>query len=450
MALLFLRAAMTSTLVDVMADRQHNPVAGQGAVMAMAGYDINTKQAVQLRNARVGASLYGGSETEQNWHIQPNELVFTVPGESNGDTKMRVLSSYNGFGADATSLYAGDPDAAAMVRETVKNQIQVVGAAYQYLSADRDSFSLGVAVQMGGLKTLPMGNNAFGDVDGSPLIRPGDLLCGDVAVPGSAGLAQVGPLKGRPQYKYTIQLRRCSTRSAGNALELHIRKILQNAPRWKQAMGAHLVGTHAWSTASKHVMDSYMVGGIMMVGELMAAGELVPTAQGDAIAGNPAAAQQFTQLRESFGDIGTLTDENRVVARKAADQYMLHLATHFRLLRNESLDNGKAEVRKRLGQVRVDTLNRTFHDACNPYYEFGIDLSGVGVVRSIAKHPRNGQVDAGSAAGQFLLQQLNHFRRGVSGFQHAVTRELSTIVGRAATGGNPGGSGNVHVFLGRY
>ena len=125
--------------------------------MANASFAIGTKIAIQTENQRKAPSAYGNAGSEEVWNIDPHDLLFTVHGVqgSMGDSRLQVLSCLNGLGVDASILYPDEPE---MVRQAVKNQVQYVGLAYQQLRAVRGEVERGVAVQLGGLHTVRIGN----------------------------------------------------------------------------------------------------------------------------------------------------------------------------------------------------------------------------------------------------------------------------------------------------
>lgn len=452
-------------------DRQSNSVANQGGVYAGADLNIGAKIAIQQQNREM-ASAYSGADNEQNWDIAPDELLFTMPCTgSTGDIKMAVLGSLNGLGAVATQRYVSEPDGLMMIRECVKNQIQVVGAAYQAASFERGNVERGITVQMGGLKTLRMGNGQFGDDRGEDnTIKPGDLVCADVPMPGKDGLHPgVGARakRGVPATKYTLQLRRCSPESAGHSLVRHIRHILKDPTKWQVAMGEHCAGTNVWATAAHEVMNSYLTSGVLFVRELMAAGILVPSlagqslvagwspnAQGDLIASTIAPA--IAAADANVGEVISAAQQLQI--RAGADVYAFHLAELLRVIPTQQYTqnvdalaayDGTRQLLSRLRLLRVNALQRIFYDGTNAAFEFGFELrAGPGNLPQHLGRFASGVVNIDLAAGAFLEAQLNHVPRAVAGFHSAILKDMSFMLGKASTGASTFGSGNAHVFLG--
>ena len=90
---------------------------------------------------------------------------------------------------------------------------------------------------------------------GDNFAKPGDLLCAEVPEPGRVfSFARGDSVRsmtgaGVPPNKTTLQLRRCSHKTSGTSLRVHIQKILADPQRWKMAMGERLMSTAAWATA---------------------------------------------------------------------------------------------------------------------------------------------------------------------------------------------------------
>jgi len=416
-------------------DRQSNPIANQGRVDAGADYDMGAKLTIQAEN-RDTPSLYGGAEDEAVWNIVGDDLLFSVPGKhgSSSNVKLAVLPALNGLGAQASVLYPNDAD---LVREAVKNSIQFIGAAYQALSAERSDAARGITVQLGGLKTLRMGAGK-----GDNFIKPGDLVCAEVPLPGriftfarnDSVRSQTG--RGVPPNKTTLQLRRCSHMTAGASLRLHIQKILADPQRWKMAMGERLLGTAVWATAAHEVMNSYLVGGVIMVRQLLADGVLEPNAR---IAG------RFFSVADAaaFGDDAEERTADLLAARLGQVLGVTDTKDGLPPLRR---GDGTTYDDKLL-KLRMNVLQRVFYDGSNPQFEFGFQ-NGSAATGFAGRGADKKEVNTRSPVGQLLKAQLNHFPRAVSGFHAAILQDLRFIVGKATTGASTHGSGNAHVFLG--
>ena len=429
-------------------DRQSNPIANQGRVDAGAAYDMGAKLTIQAENADT-PSLYGGAQDEAVWNITDQDLLYSVPGKhgSSGSTQLSVLPALNGLGVEASVIYPNDP---AMVREAVKNSIQYIGAAYQALSAERSDAARGINVQIGGLKTLRMGAGA-----GDNFIKPGDLVCAEVPLPGrvytfsrnDSVRSQTG--RGVPPNKTTLQLRRCSHKTAGTSLRLHIQKILEDPAKWKLAMGERLLGTAVWATAAHETMNSYLSGGLFMVRQLIADHLLAPTdflgASGVIDAGvNARIHGAMEGAAGNIDNVGSVDEEaNAVTAAFAQVLGTIDSDPRRALSRNDGVD-------ARLLGLRDNILQQVFYDGSNPRFEFGHVRTGVGA----AGHDFQGrgadkkEVNLRSPIGQVLSAQLNHFPRAVSAFHAAILNDLRFIVGKATTGASLHGSGNAHVYLG--
>lgn len=422
-------------------DRQVNPVQKQGGVFAGADEDLGARLTIQAENKQF-PSLYGGAEDESVWRIVPDELLFSVPSKhgSGATTKLSVLGALNGLGQEATVLYPTKP---AMVREAVKAQIQYIGTAYQALDVAGGESNLGITVQLAGLKTLRMGHG-----EGPNYIKPGDLVCAEVPLPGRMFGSPFGNLgQGIPQNKTTLQLRRCSTRTAAESLRMHILEILEDPLRWKMAMGERLLGTAMWATAAHEVMNSYLVGGLIFVREVIATGLLKPTAgASDFIEG-------AAKLADEIGN-GDFADNS--IERAGVDEYsyefVAHLAGIVGLLvdRNQKSPAGAHNMTNRVRGLRANTLPRIFHSAERPEFEFGHRVDATKKKHTYAARVTDNKqyVDEHSNVGKMLTLQLNHFTRGVSGMHQAILNDLRFIVGKAATGASAQGSGKVHVMQG--
>jgi len=414
-------------------DRQANPVHNQGAVMANAAYDLGAKIAIQTENERVAPSAYGNAGQEDVWNIDPHEILFRLAGQYDSgvaDSRCKVLGSLNGLGVQATLAY---PDNEEMQRQAVLNQIIPVGVAYQQLRAVRGEVERGIAVQLGGLHTLRLGNGQFAEPEDTT-IRPGDIVAVDVPAPGQRGL-HPGPggriRKGTPATKYTLQLRRANHRSAAQALLLHLHEANRNPAKWRRAMGAHLLGTNAWESAVRNIQRSYDVYAALAVGQLVRAGAVSLTGDFAALSSTANAAADLTGasaavlVGELLGALSPTRLEGGITA----------------------LGNAALRRELRLTQARVHAAG--FHRASDINSEFGYDAATkLSAARNLTTDDDGKFRVNGSPAGKLLLEQLNHLPRAVSAFHYAVQRDLALIIGKATTGGSDQGSGNVHVYLG--
>ena len=422
-------------------DRQTNPIANQGGVYAGADYDMGAKLTIQAEN-RDTPSVYGGAEDADVWNITGTSLLFSVAGKhgSASGTKLAVLPCLNGLGTEASVLYPNDP---AMVREAVKNSIQFIGAAYQALNVhDTTDANRGINVQLGGLKTLRLGHG-----EGDNFIKPGDLVCAEVPLPGrvytfsrnDSVRSQTG--RGEPPNKTTLQLRRCSHKTAGASLRMHIQKILDDPARWKMAMGERLLGTAIWATAAHDTMNSYLVGGLFMVRELIAAGVLTPSAAFNA--------SGFVDAATSATLNGASANPDAAVDLDVPANTLVTTFARVVGLQDSSVSfNKNIAMQERLAGLRNKILQQIFYDGSNPAYEFGHTMGAGNQHTYGGRGADKKEVNVRSPLGRVLSLQLNHFPRAVSAFHTAILNDLRFIVGKATTGGSPHGSGNVHVFMG--
>ena len=397
-------------------DRQGNPVANQGAVMANAAYDIGARVAIQMDNQNNAQSMYDGSGDPGVWNIAPHSLCFTVPGVhgSLGDSRLQILDTVNGLGSVASML---NPDDKEAVRQAAKNQIQFIGVNYQALSAERNNVERGVAIQLGGLHTLPIGNGEYGDdKDSDTVIRPGDMLAWEMPEPGPNGRKLAGgrPRKGIPANKYILQVRKASSLSSAHALLHHVSRVVRDPAVWRKSMGEHLAGTNAWHSAVKNVIHSYFTGVSLAVGALVDGGYLLRGL------GLPAGIASGNDVAIAVAKLLGVIDGNTT---KQAKDMQLALARR--------IFHAPEDIATEFGTSRIPN---------GPMVYAGRISAGQG----------RGRVDTSKEAGKLLLEQLNHFTRGVAAFDNAVLRNHATIIGKATTGGSAQGTGNVHVYLGHH
>lgn len=421
------------------ASRTANNVTEQAAVKMAAFYDIATRIRIQQENSETGhPSMYGHASDPNVWHVDPEDLMFTVPGMQHGAGRdPQVLATYAGMGSTASQLYPDNPE---MVRQAVKNQIQYIGVAHQAMLADPTSSQSGIAVQVGGLHSLYIGNGKYGEDSVSDTsVRPGSVLVADVATPGPQGLlppAGGAARPGRSKNKVVLQARVADPRSAGAALLLHVREVVKNPTKWRMAMGEHLLGTNAWHAAAKNIINSYMTAVALAVGRLAAAGY---------VSGTPALAALFG----GGGEEGV----NLAVADNLAVAVAKVLGVNMTLT-DEQLN--APNVRKNVMELRFNLARTIFHDASDLATEFAYIPAGPGnvVARSKARVLRNfaGQqqykIDTSTDEGKLLYLQNNHFTKAASAFGFAHLRNLSNVIGKATTGGSVHTGGRVHVYLG--
>jgi hypothetical protein len=426
-------------------DRQSNPVANVGGVWAAATYDLGAKVAIQYENANSSAkSAYGGAEDESVWNIVPDNLLFSVPGQhgSNAGTELSVLPTIAGLATEAAALYPGDDE---MQRACVKNKIQYQGAAYQALSATREDANRGISVQMAGLKTLRMGVG-----DGPDFIKPGDLVCAEVPLPNRSytfsrnDSVRSAIASGEPPHKATLQLRRCTGKSSGATLRMHIQKLLADPTSWKIAMGERLIGTAMWATAAHEVMVSYLTAVVLGVTALVETDMLRPSDLSRFI---PDETDDFLAANL------ILADDNQAGFAKAAIEVSCALAKLLGLVDDPDNELGKlgtvTEPDIAIAGLRDRILQKIFYDGShkNMAAEFGHFIEDR-VFRHRGRHDGSPVVNMGTCEGKLLHMQLNHIPRAVGGFHAAILDDLRFIVGKATTGASLSGSAKAHVLLG--
>jgi hypothetical protein len=424
-------------------DRQGNNVMNVGGMYAGARYDLGARVAIRDRN-RVTPSLYGGAEDDEVWPIAPHSLVFTTTEDgAESTTALAVLDTLNGHGTEASVLYRESPHAAVMVQQATKNRIQYIGVAEKGCGASEGDANRGLNVVMGGLMTLAMGHG-----EGDNFIVPGDLVCAEVPLPGRVYTFARGDSirsrvhAGESPRKTKLQLRRCTSTSAGGALRTHILQILENPSRWQAAMGERLLGTAVWATASHETMNSYLVGGLMLVNQLLRDRALQPT---PLWAGLTNVAGAWDADDANALNAANVQAEADVLTALIAEVLGVVGEPTARPALARPLDS-RRPFEHRLLLTRMNTLQRIFYDGSNTAFEIGHHV--VGARHEYAGRTRdNKEVDMNSAVGRLLDVQLNHFRRGVSGMHAAILQDLRFIVGKATTGGSFDATGKVHVAL---
>jgi hypothetical protein len=450
-------------------DRQSNPIAEQGGVYIGADLDVSAKISIQKQNKQIGPSMYRGADNEQVWNVPSGSLLFTSQTGAHGstnDSKMAVLGSLNGQGAVATSRYAADPRAQDIIRLAVKNKIKYVGVAYQNAEMTRGNVERGVTVQMGGLRTLPAGNGRFGEDSGdNNVIKPGDLLCADVPVPGREGLMP-GPgshsRRGVPDDRYTLQVRRCTPLSSGQNLMTVVHRLLEDEQKWAIVMGERYSGTSAWASAASELFNSYLTASLLVVGRLMAAGLIAPTTLAGLVASTPADSAALVGAAAVGNQAGPISDVQQAALSTAADTFVGHLAELLRVVETREYtgddspaDNLRASADPRgaglattLRTLRMNLLQTIFYSGKRLNFEFGFTTQdAAGRVSSTGRYRNTGEVNRDTTTGRLLEAQLQHASRACAGFHNAILDDLRMIIGKAATGATSYGSGNVHVFL---
>jgi len=441
-------------------DRQANPIAEQGAVRIGADLDISAKISIQKQNKQIGPSAYRGADNEQVWDIPSGSLLFTMQTGGHGstnDSKMAVLGSLNGQGAVATAQYAADARAQDIVRLAVKNKIQYVGVAFQNADMTRGNAERGVTVQLGGLRTLPVGNGRFGeDSLDNNVVKPGDILCVDVPVPGREGLMP-GPgahsRRGVPSDRYTLQVRRCSPLSSGQNLMTVIERLLNDPQKWTVVMGTRLTGTSAWASAASELFNSYLGASLLVVGRLMSLGLIMPTPLATQLASQDAV-DALTEAIEALKVPGGVPADKQVAVSQASDIFVGHLAELLDVVKTRTYTgdgsraaNVRGGLKATLRTARMTLLQTIFYSGGNLAFEFGFAPDAGQRTFSSARYRYNGGVRDETTLGAVLQMQLQHVPRACAGFHRAILDDLRWIIGKAATGATSYGSGNVHCFL---
>lgn len=184
-------------------------------------------------------------------------------------------------------------------------------------------------------------------------------------------------------------------------------------------MGDQLLGTNAWLSAVKNVVESYGVAVALAVGEFARQGKLTGPA-----------------------GIGVVDGNN---PSEVAEKTAIYVAQQLNVL---PYDGADAAARQQLAELRMRVRRAVFHDEKDVVHEFGSRYPQPSTARYKDATRENVYGINSSPEGRLLEKQLNHLVRAVSAFHYASLRDLSNLIGKATTGASPNGSGNVHVYLG--
>jgi len=409
-----------------------NPMQRQGAMDIGAAYDIAIKSKIRAGLKAGKNSLFRYSEDPAVEQTYERELLCSVRAGHRGSERLFVFSSLNGFGAEASRIYAGRPDAVDLVQAAVHNEITYAGVSIEALGASDTEQIRGIAVTLAGLNTVQQAANLPVNIQANDLIR---AVVPKPANGAFAGRSNNNGQEGVPPQKYRLEAAPVDPASAGHWLRLHIRETLRDPVAWQAAMGPHHAGTAAWAAASSAVVDSYLTAVLLGVGVMVAGGLFTPSDR------------MLEALDVDFpvgGENGTKLASANLVAALAQALNLRHVPSGGVRARLQP------DQRRDFGQLRHTLASTIFHDGVEGSVNARYEFANMGPNRdnpAISKTTRG--PSASTPLGQMLTNQLNHFPRAVGAFHTAILDDQRMIIGRALTGiGQADGNLSVNVALG--
>jgi len=383
---------------------------GQLVVSASLDYDAIT----EATSVDGKFSLYPASETT-DFGLRAMEPVFTRRKPAEGD-ELVVLSALNGLAKDVQKYYGNSPDLEALFKNAVHKEIQVLGVMQSHHPmSNMASLSSGFVFGVGGsLQVLTSkGSN-------DPYLRSGQLaqaLPPDLNKP--LGVVGTRDEKESSPNKFRLKVVPYDPRPQAFRQMAVIRAILDDPDKYRSVMGPASVATHMSITASAHVMQSYLMGGVLLVQQLLANGVLsVANDKVQGLANKVTAAEKGTDVQSQTA---VLADLLRVVdysgARAEAPQDLITT----------------------METVRLKALNSIFYGrgpetALNVYDEFGYVPGQDGAFGALkGRYEDNQQVNRSSAYGSVLQEQLEHFARASAANHSWFVDESRTILGMAVS-----------------
>jgi len=423
---------------------------GQGLVISNAHLDTKGEAAAEIdSNLDGGNPVYPGAGNPNNKGVFPHEIAWVDARAQRGVGASMVLAR-TAFNGEAGAAARQAPSNYPFVKDSFLNGIKLAGVTLMAASSDPRQSNQGISLQVGGLARVRQGR--FADV---PQVLPMDPLVVDAPLGGNSRMPRANT--GAPvSSRYLLFVRPLESKSVSARLHRLMRECLTSAPKFRDIMNVSLRTTDAWTTALKHIKDSYMIGGLLMLTELMDAGVVDPSAQLLAklgafrVNGNDAAAPNQPQGNGA-------TRGQRTAAYLAANLKLVVA----RDANGAPLAAQTPEERSAYNQLAHRLANIVFAEAGDRAHAFGVynvrvgrepldprnvtepgDRRATGLSETKDGHLR---VDV---YGQLRGHQINHFTRAASGFHHALLDENRRKIGFAVTGATVDGFVNINVVMG--
>jgi len=347
---------------------------------------------------------YGHAQNAENYDIHTGEVLYTyLQKRRKNNSKLDVLSSLNGEGAEEAAKYPNDPE---MTRLAIKNKIRPVGVSTTDVKSNVTQYNNGITMVVAGANKV----KAWAD------IAPGQRVAVDVPTNDAKQLYQNTSFRGATRTKFPLVTKPVDSQSNAREAIKHLQESIENPKKWENVMGTSR-NTDVWKTFVHNMVKYGEVAGLLMLKKLGEAGKI-------AFIGD-----------EFEADGGTELSADDQVARLA--QYLGVVSSRPDVARLDRTQAGE------YNKLRYDIDKAIVYDGKNVANEFGFVRRRDGSSTSSARELANGKVLSSKPQGQMLALQLNQPSRLVASFDDAAQFQRSWQIGVATEGAKRGG----HVKL---
>lgn len=378
----------------------------QGWVTFTGNYDRNRAN-VHIKDANQNRSVYG-SPSEENFNILHGDILFTwIRGAPKRG--LWVMSSLNGAGKFAASLFPDNPE---MQREALKSEIKVIGTArdekpFKNYSGPGQPENLAVQV---------LGTDDQIAVVNTP---PGAPLMYELPNPETVRNGEKIQKPGEDGHRATLQLVPFKPASVERTIRTHMVEQIFNNQQWGAAMNEKARTTMAWKSFG-HAWRSHAAACFLLYLEGFTSGD------------NPILTVKFNPGNYDLSEDQTSASRTAMTQR----QIQLGLARYLGLIPNskEQIPNVISSKNKKdkYDILFRDLSARVFSDG--RVAQFGSGYKN-GVNPGIGE---NRKIRTGTADGEFLFLQLNHWLKVSSGMHTALNSMYDFYAGTCMYGASVG------------
>ena len=411
----------------------------QGGVLANAEYDERSYRLAVADSRARGNTAYPGVAMPENTGFYPGEIAWMRAGAGQNAAKMSVRTTVNGEAGPASRLAPNNP---TLLKEAMRASMKLAGVNRTPVTAAQAA-TLGVTLQVAGLTQLRQMNMGR-------RILPGDKLMAVPPEPGAAGLSHAATPGAPIRSRYLLDVQPVDQHGAATRLFTHVTQALADPNQYREIMGGPSTpatrNADMWLSASKSLVDSYLVAGTLQLAELIDAGLVAPTVDFQAAINAQTAADGYATT--TTGQKAAVVLAARLLLIQAAD------GSDPQAGLDGAGRTAYAQLRNRLARVALTSEGDRAHSFAVftgrpngkqlPGASAGANKKAADLELTRASESESGKL-RGNLYGALRTEQYNHARRAIAAF-HAALLEQDRFKLAIATSGTTK-SGNVHAML---
>jgi len=370
-------------------------------------------------NASLATNLFSmGLETQTVYPARAKEVLDIRTGEfcyvQKMDKRMKsaplpgVLTSFNGSGAVAATLFPNNPE---LQTQAIMNSIRVIGSAFDNVPfLPGQSRSGDITVQVAGVRSRIAKH----------VLSPGTFL--EYYLPTIKDLSNGNNVREPNMHpdKVTLEVRPFDHKLAAERVILHIRSVIYEQERWKAAMNPNYRSTQSWLSMSESFLAFSQFAGLLFLNQF---------------------GFDFAKAVYNDGARSIPSDDD---IRKKVEHTVLVLAQRLGTLASSvtlpfppenSLVLPDIDDENVLEDKKRRFLGSVFWDGQIMELGFGY-VAGSNQMKGVDQNTQKLQVS--TAYGNFLHQQLNTAPKLISGLVDAFRRQQENIAGMVVRGASEG------------